>query len=163
MDVPRSFAWRPHTTIILLSGFAVVLLAIITSFALNNFKPSTEVRIGSGVYQLWLATTNSSRINGLSGVESLKANQGLLMVYPDDALHGIWMKDMKVPLDILWLDSDKKVIYIVTNAAPELSTSKTFRPNDPARYVIELPAGAVKKAGIKTGQTADFRVEGTTL
>jgi len=78
------------------------------------------------------------------------------MAFPEDGKWGIWMKDMYVPLDIVWLDSKKKVVHIVTDASPELSTTKTFVPKDPSRYVLELPAGSVQKAGIKRGMLADF-------
>jgi uncharacterized membrane protein (UPF0127 family) len=65
---------------------------------------------------------------------------------------------MKIPLDIIWMNSDKKVIYIVTNASPDLGTSKTFKPETPARYVLEVPAGTVMSAGIKIGNTATFSI-----
>ncbi len=112
--------------------------------------------MGSGVYHLWLADDEVERTEGLSGVESLDPNSGLLMKYDSDGTWGIWMKDMKVSLDIVWLDSEKKIIYIVKNASPELSTDTVFKPKSNARYVIELPAGTVQAAAIKTGDTATF-------
>lgn len=112
--------------------------------------------MGSGVYHLAIADTEASRIQGLSGVEKLRPNGGLLMKFDEDNLHGIWMKDMNVPLDILWLDKDKKIIYIVKNATPEMSTDRIFTPKNPARYVIELAAGSVTKSAIRTGETAVF-------
>jgi uncharacterized membrane protein (UPF0127 family) len=78
------------------------------------------------------------------------------MKFDSDDQWGIWMKDMKIPLDIVWLDKDKKVTYIVENASPELSTTKTFIPETPTRYVVELPAGTVNKAGINKGAVATF-------
>ena len=80
------------------------------------------------------------------------------MVFDSNDMHGIWMKDMKFPLDLVWLDSSKKVVYIVKNAPPETPTKTVYVPKDPALYVIELPAGSVQKAGIKTGDTAVFQL-----
>ncbi len=137
-----------------------MLVALVVSFAATHFKPTIETTLGSGTYHLWIADTSASRKQGLSGVKNLKPNAGLLMVYPDSDYHGIWMKDMEVALDILWLDEHKKIVYIVKNVSPEYSTSKSFKPNTPALYVIELPAGSVQKAGIKTGQVAGFTLEG---
>lgn len=85
-----------------------------------------------------------SRNLGAFGVDSLKPNGGLLMVFDSDGTWGIWMKDMKVPLDILWLDANKKVVYIVKNASPEARDVATFTPKEPARYVLELLAGSVE-------------------
>ena len=90
----------------------------------------------------------------------MAAKDGLLMLFADDGQWGIWMKDMKIPLDIVWLDANKKVIYIVTDASPSLGTSKIFQPDNPARYVLEVPAGSVKSGAIKTGDAASFTLEG---
>jgi uncharacterized membrane protein (UPF0127 family) len=150
--------WRPHTTGILVGGLVLILVAFVASYAYRNFQPSSDLRLGSGVFSIQLATTDQARIQGLSGVDHLNANQGLLMVFPSDDQWGIWMKDMKIPLDIIWMNNEKKVIYIVTDASPDLGTSKTFKPKDPARYVLEVPAGTVKSAGIQVGNLATFSV-----
>lgn len=160
MDVPRSFAWRPKTTFILLGGFVVVLIALVAAFAANTFKPTVTVQLGASYYSLLLADTEAKRAKGLSGVTELPVNGGLLMVFDTDSQWGIWMKDMQIPIDILWLDKNQKVVYIEQNVRPEVGTSKTFVPKQPARYVIELPAGGVSKAGIKVGQNAQFSLGG---
>ena len=152
--------WRPRTTIILIVGSVLVLVALVASYVTANFQPTTEVRIGSGVFHVRLATTETDRQVGLSGVEKLAVNGGLLMVFDADDKWGIWMKDMKIPIDIIWLNGDKKVIYMVTDASPDTSTSKVFTPKSPARYVLEVPAGMVKKSGIKINDTAVFTLEG---
>ena len=125
----------------------------------TTFKPTTQVYIGSGVYALWLADTEATRIQGLSGVEKLKLDGGLLMAFDSVDTHGIWMKDMKFPLDLIWLSSDKKVVYIVKNAPPENPASTVFSAKEPAKYVLELPAGSVDKAGIRTGDSATFELD----
>jgi uncharacterized membrane protein (UPF0127 family) len=61
-----------------------------------------------------------------------------------------------VPLDIVWMNNEKKVIYIVTDASPDLGTSKIFKPQEAARYVLEVPSGTVKSAGIQIGAVATF-------
>lgn len=148
--------WRPHTTGIVVGGLVLILIALVVSYMVTHFQPTTEVRLGSGVFNTRLATDESARLQGLSGVEKLDGNEGLLMVYQSDAKWGIWMKDMKIPLDIIWMNNDKKVIYMVIGASPELGTSKIFTPSNPARYVLEVPAGTVKNAAIKLGSEASF-------
>lgn len=150
------FRWRPATSIILIIGALTVIIASAASFAINNFVPTTQVRLGSGIYHLWIADDEVERIKGLSGVESIKPDGGLLMDFETDDTWGIWMKDMNIPLDIVWLDKNKKVVYIVKQAQPEMSTTTTFTPKENARYVLELEAGAVDKAAIKPGMTATF-------
>lgn len=75
------------------------------------------------------------------------------MDFKTDDTWGIWMKDMRIPIDIVWLDKDKKVVYIIQNAQPETPVKTVYRPPQPARYVLELPAGSVKQVAIKTGIT----------
>ncbi len=156
MNKPSSFSWRPATTYVLIAGLVVLIMGILISYGVASYKPTTQLRLGGGVYHLWLADTDQKRVQGLSGVERLDPNGGLLMKFDTDGYWGIWMKDMKVPLDIIWLDSNKKVVYIVKNAAPELSTDTTFTPKSAARYVIELPAGSVDKAAINQNSIATF-------
>lgn len=156
MNRPSSVVWRPKTTVILIAGLVALLIYSVVLYAVTTFQPTVEVRMGSGVYHLQLADTETERTQGLSGVEKVSPGGGLLMKFDSDDTWGIWMKDMKIPLDIVWLNSDKTAIYIVKNASPELSTDTVFTPKTSARYVIELPAGGVDQAGIKTGMTATF-------
>lgn len=156
MDRISTALWRPQTAYFLIGGFVVLIVGIVGAYIFNNFTLTTPVRMGSGVYHLRVADDEAERTQGLSGVTKLGPNEGLLMKFEGDALWGIWMKDMKIPLDIIWLDKNKQVIYIVKGATPEHSTLTTFEPKTPARYVIELPAGGVDQAAIKTGTVADF-------
>jgi uncharacterized membrane protein (UPF0127 family) len=155
--------WRPRTAGFLIGGLMLILVALVASYALSNFQPKTEVRLGSGVFKARLAITPDERIQGLSGVKKLAANEGLLMVYAKPEKTGIWMKDMDIAIDIIWLDSAKKVVHIVMNASPDIGTSKTFLPTSPAMYVFEVPAGTVKKSAIKLGDVASFAVPEATL
>lgn len=156
MNRPSFLSWRPATTYVLIAGLAVLLLGLVVAYMIPLMRPTTNVKIASGVYSLWVADTEQARVKGLSGVQKLDPNGGLLMDFQTDGTWGIWMKDMKIPLDIIWLDANKKVVYIVKNASPELSTGTTFVPKKPARYVIELPAGSVDKAGIRQNSVAIF-------
>lgn len=147
------------TTAIVLIVFIVVAVAIYFVIFPNLPQSSTTVRLGDGVFRAKLATNDADRQKGLSGVTNMSADQALLMVYPESSKWGIWMKDMKVSLDIVWLDEDKKVVYIVKNAEPADDASlKTFVPKSVAKYVLELPAGTVDAKAIKTDSTASFQI-----
>ena len=150
--------WRPRTTGILIGGVVLVVIASAVAFMISTFHPLTEIRMGSGVFKARIADDESERVKGLSGVSQLNPDDALLMVFDSDDKWGIWMKGMEVPIDILWLDSAKKVVHIVKNASPELSTETTFKPTDNARYVIEIPAGSVEKNNIKLGETTVFTI-----
>lgn len=150
--------WRPSTTAILIGGVVVIVIAVAVAFAVATFRPTTSVKLGGGVFSVWTALDEPSRVTGLSGVESLKPNGGLLMAFSSDDTWSIWMKDMNISLDIIWLDNTKEVIHIVKNVGPELSTDTTFTPSKPARYVLELSAGSAQKYDINIGDMAEFEV-----
>ncbi|HVS79909.1 MAG TPA: DUF192 domain-containing protein, partial [Candidatus Paceibacterota bacterium] len=89
----------------------------------------------------------------LSDRASLAADAGLLFIFPQPDYIGIWMKDMNFPIDVIWLDSTMKVIYIVPNMTPE-SYPKVYTPTSPAAYVLEVNAGVAARENIKIGDQA---------
>lgn len=150
---------RTRTTIILAIGLVMILIGLIVMYGLQNFQQTTQVRLGSGVYALRLADTEDERVLGLSGTEKLTPNGGLLMVYDSSDQHGIWMKDMNYPLDIVWLDENKEVVYVIEDAQPENPVETVYQPQKPALYVIELPAGSAATNAIKIGDVAEFNID----
>jgi len=140
-----------------------VLVVIVVSFFISIFptmaQPTTYLRIGDGIFNARVATSDSDRTKGLGGVTKLDSNQALLMVFSSEDKWVIWMKNMKVPIDIIWLDSNKKVVYAVTDISPDESTSEVFTPKYPAMYVVELPAGTVEDKAINNTSIAIFNIE----
>jgi uncharacterized membrane protein (UPF0127 family) len=140
-----------------LVGFTLLLVGAAAFYTLwPNVQPHVTVKIGDGVYKADVAKTNAERTKGLSGTSSLRNDQALLLVYESDDKWPIWMKDMNYPIDILWLDSDKRVIYIVKNAPPDSYPDEQFVPKKDARYVLELPAGSVSEKNIAINLQATF-------
>lgn len=142
-------------------GIVVIVLLLIGAAAFWIFwpqlsQPHTKLRLGDGVFQARVADTSSEREKGLSGTTYLGQDQALLFVYDRDDKWSIWMKDMNYAIDIVWLDKDKKVVYIVKNAKPESYPNESFAPNEPARYIVEFAAGTVDKKTIKIGDVAAF-------
>lgn len=135
-----------------------MVLASAIAFMATNFQPRTKVQLGSGTFQVGIAQDATSRAKGLSGKSSIAPDGGLLFVFDTEEKWGIWMKDMNFPIDIVWLDASKDVVHIVKNADPALSSDYTFEPEKPAKYVLELTAGATSQYSIKIGDTATFVV-----
>ncbi len=160
MDRPSSFSRRSKLAVIISASLVLILIVVAAANVNKLQKPTTQVTINSTVYNLTLADTETELMSGLSGVEKLDSNGGLLMQFPSDDTWGIWMKDMKIPLDIIWLNKDKKVVYIKENVNPDLGTSTVMRPDEPCRYVLELTDGSVRRAEIRVGQQTNFTIEG---
>lgn len=152
---------RRNIGIVPIIGGALVI--IVVSFFMSILptmtQPTTDLRIGDGIFNARVATSDSDRTKGLGGVTKLGSDQALLMVFSSEDKWSIGMKDMKIPIDIIWLDSNKKVVYAVTDVSLDESASKVFTPKYPAMYVVELPAGTVGNKAINNASIAIFNIE----
>ena len=70
------------------------------------------------------------------------------------------MKDMNYPIDIIWIDQQKVVQYIVADAQPASYPQTTFKPDRAVRYVLEVKAGTAAQKSITIGTRAEFNVAG---
>lgn len=104
--------------------------------------PTGRVKIDGVVFNVLVADTKPARIQGLSGRSSLGERQGMLFVFDENDQQGIWMKDMKFPIDIVWISENFRIVDIKRDATPE-SYPEVFTNVRPARYVLELPAGSI--------------------
>jgi uncharacterized membrane protein (UPF0127 family) len=138
----------------------ILLLLMIGSAALYalwpQLQPHVTVHVGDGVFLSRVANSPETREKGLSGTTELRSDQAMLFVYDKDGKWPIWMKEMNYPIDIVWLDANKKVVYIVKNAPPESYPYEKFTPKQDARFVLELPAGTTAKKRIDIGSQATF-------
>lgn len=87
---------------------------------------------------------------GLGERESLPSNSGMLFILPAPIIPGFWMKDMKFPVDVIWIDSGKKVIHITEGLTPD-TFPETFSPPLPVQYILEVNAGWAQAHGISVG------------
>lgn len=92
-----------------------------------------------------------SRVRGLSGRMSLSDQEGMWFDFASDGRHSFWMKEMNFPIDIIWFDKNFRAIFIKENAMPD-SYPETFTPETLDRFVLEVPAGFVKKYGVVLGE-----------
>lgn len=141
-------------------GLIILVLILVGAAAyyilLPQIQPHVNVHIGDGLFVTKVAKTPEEREKGLSDTYELRRDQAMLFVYDRDDKWPIWMKDMKYPVDIVWLDKDKTIVYIVKNAPPESYPYEQFVPKEKARYVLEVPAGSVGQKKITIGAKAAF-------
>lgn len=113
------------------------------------------VKIKDVIIEVDIASSNVERARGLSGRVSLGANSGMLFVFDGPGKNMFWMKDMNFPIDIIWLDENKKIIYIKENLSPK-TYPEVFGPEVPSMYVLEVNSNFTKKYNIKIGDIANF-------
>lgn len=106
-------------------------------------------------FDLEFAKTPTQQELGLSRRPCLPENAAVLFMFAEDDKFGIWMKEMKFPIDVVWLDKDKKIVTVEKHMKPE-SYPKVYYPSTDARYVIELNAGVAEKLGAAPGTTLNW-------
>ncbi len=97
-----------------------------------------DVRINGASYRVELARSAAARQLGLMHRQSLPADRGLLLVYPRDGEHAIWMKNMRIPLRVYWLDADYRVVAARRLEPCSADPCPTYRPAVESRFVLEL-------------------------
>lgn len=107
-----------------------------------------KIEIGDREYNVTCARTEEERIKGLQGVTELKDDEGMLFFFEEPQTVGFWMKDTKIPLDIIFIDDDMEVISIY-QGEPE---SETIAEEDGVRFVLEVN----QNSGIKEGDELDI-------
>jgi uncharacterized protein len=104
-------------------------------------------------FSLEVAADDRSRQKGYMGRERVGAREGMIFVFDVDAAHSFWMKDCKIPLDMVWLDVDGRVVWIAADRKPCPPTGDcpSIVPPGPARYVVEFAAGTAAAESLKRG------------
>lgn len=132
----------------------LALLAIIQAegrMAERRAKTET-LRLGGLTVTAEIADTDAARIRGLSGRTALPAGRGMLFVFDQNGMYGIWMKKMNFPLDVLWFDQNFRIVGMRQDMLPS-TFPEVFYPNEPALYALEVPSGAVRQSGVTVGDT----------
>lgn len=136
--------------IILISLIALFFL-VLSSFLFNkkNIPKEIKANINGTNYYLEIASTRKQREKGLSNRQSLCSNCGMLFVFKKEDIYPFWMKDTYIPLDMIWLDKNFKVVKIAT--VLQTNSENSYTNKDKAKYVIELNANEVFKRDLKIG------------
>ena len=137
----------------LILGIAIITWSFYAFFTSPPAKGESEgvIIISGESIPVEIADMNTERIQGLSGRDSLTAGFGILFVFEKSDMHGFWMKDMKFPIDIIWISDDWRVVAMEKKVSPD-TFPFIFYPPVPAKYVLELNAGEAEKLGIEPGK-----------
>ena len=114
-----------------------------------------NLKVGNALINVDVANTQEKRVKGLSGIDSIPKNYGLLFVLEKVDTHKFWMKGVKFPLDFIWIRGDT-VVDITPNVQPPTSDQSdnllpVYQSKEPVDKVLEVSAGAVLANNIKVG------------
>jgi uncharacterized protein len=122
--------------------------------------PTVRMPIGSKTFTLEIANTEETMARGLMHRDSMPADHGMIFVFDNEEPRSFWMRNTRIPLNIIYLDTGGKVVSV-----------KSMKPYDetpvssdgPARYAIELNMGAATEAGVKKGDVLSIPSEAKRL
>ena len=121
-------------------------------------KAVTSVKIGDFTVNAKIANKPDELRTGLSKTDSLAFDSGMLFVFDKDEKLTFWMKDMKFPIDIIWISKDRKIVKIDKNVPiePDKKDNELTRYSSNALYVLEINAGVSDLKGIMIGNAVEL-------
>jgi uncharacterized membrane protein (UPF0127 family) len=104
-----------------------------------------------------IASTNDQRSKGLAVKDDLKESEAMLFVFSKENEYGFWMKGMKFPIDIIWLDNNREVVHVEHSLEPcGPDSCPTYKPDSEALYVLETVAGFAEEHNVLRGTLVEF-------
>lgn len=107
--------------------------------------------------QVEIADTEATREYGLMNRTSMPLDHGMLFIFDYQTDVSFWMKDTLIPLDMVFLNNNGRIVDIYKNATP--LSEATYTAKSPSKYVIELNGGYCDKYGIQIGDNVSIHIE----
>lgn len=126
------------------------VLMLTTCVACASDGPNVE--LAGKTFSVEIADTQEKQALGLMFRDSMPADQGMIFIFPNEAPRSFWMKNCRIPLDIMYFDKDLKLVSISADTPPcRVSNCPPYPSKKPAMYVLELNAGLAKELGVSLG------------
>jgi len=120
-----------------------------TNFFQNLYFNKETYTIWKNNFNLYIADTEKKITEGLSVFKTIKNNEWMIFIFPQEWNYWFWMKNMKFDIDLLWIDKNWKIIWYINNFKKETYPEVFFPPKN-IKYVVELNSQAIEKYNIQT-------------
>lgn len=145
------------TKIIIIFGIVLVLFAgfVFYQFANPASNETKKLTVNNQTFTVEIVKTTKDQQVGLTKYDSLPETNGMLFQFTDTTNHLFWMRGMRFPIDIVFIQ-DNKVVGVIENAPPaEASTNNvpTYGGDLTSNAALEINAGLAKKYEINKGDT----------
>ena len=117
------------------------------------FKKTPMATINNRTFELSVADSQKEREIGLSETRSLPENQGMIFIFDKPNYYPFWMKNMTIPIDIIFIKG-QEIVTIQSDVQPPTSSTESsiiYAPSEPSDKVLEISAGLSKKYNFKKG------------
>lgn len=140
----------------------LIILVVVVSIGYKiygSWWTKTTIKIGGKGVRVLVADTYNHRLKGWSGRKDMGKYGGMLFVFSNRGQHAMVMRDMRFPLDIVWIDGTK-IVEIAPNVPLEIGKSEEeltpYFSSRPSNLVLELPAGFKDRTGLKIGDKIEI-------
>lgn len=148
---------RKKITLILILFFAFLILTVLLISVYHLTRKQNRVCFKNNCFDVELAITQEEQMQGLMFRRSLDKNKGMLFIFNEEGLASFWMKNTLIPLDIIWINKNKEVVFINENTQPcKQDPCPSISPDKKARYVLEINDGISKEIGLKVGDSMEI-------
>ncbi|MFA6514213.1 MAG: DUF192 domain-containing protein [Patescibacteria group bacterium] len=136
--------------------FLILLFTVKNQSNTENLKKMAEVNISGQTLKVEVVSSAADMYQGLSGRKNLCSNCGMLFAFSDLEPRSFVMRNMLIPLDIVFV-SDDVIVQIYKNLAPEgANTKNIYESIVPANYVLEINAGKTDELNLKVGDKLEL-------
>jgi uncharacterized membrane protein (UPF0127 family) len=148
-------------------GRIAVLLSLLCSLGcgpkasdVSDLKTKTVTLPNGKEITAEVVISQTEMLRGLMFRDKLPPDRGMLFIHGSPGPYAYWMYNVRIPLDIIWLDEDRRIVEISPNTPPCPSKSAKECPSYggkvPARFVLELAGGTAQKEGLRLGDRVSF-------
>ena len=135
---------------------SLLLIFILIFLSGCDYSKPSLVSLNGKTFEVEIADTQLERAQGLMFRKELKENSGMLFIFTESDKHSFWMKNTFIPLDIIWIDENFKIVYIYENAQPCRDICDSITPSKDARYVLEINSGLAEKYNFNMGDRVEI-------
>ena len=142
----------------ILAVFLLLAIFLIGLGFWQSLKKSPTAKIGNYTFKLYIAKTAQDKELGLSKYKNLAKDMGMLFPFEKPDYYSFWMKQMKFPIDIIYI-KDGKIVTIYKNVSPPKKAAEgllIYKPQVPSNMVLEINAGLSDKYKFKEGDRVNL-------
>lgn len=140
----------------------LLILNIVSIVASTNINLVDVCVQDKACFQARIVDHPITRAKGLSNETFLPENEGMLFIFPMESRPSFWAKNMQYPIDIIFINEDDIINYMVKNLPPcSADACPKYQPSQPVSKVLEINGGQSKKWGIHVGDSIQYYIEDT--
>jgi len=144
-----------------IAGILLLTAACVSASAPTEYDWARAVLPGGVELKLEMAVSAEQRMLGYMDRAHVADDEGMLFLFGSIATHGIWMRNCLVPLDIIWLDKNLRIVEIAprlqpcppSDVDPEMKDCPVHQPMRQSAYVLEIAGGRAEVLGLAVGQS----------